>query len=57
MVMAGDDTSADLESRDAAERELAPGEVSQYTGREKDAGDLLFLREWFAARRETPPSV
>lgn len=95
---------------DAAVRELAPGEVSQYTvvrvadeivvdlmksaggidydaalpevvtvdvdgvlipfasprllwkmkvvtGREKDAGDLLFLREWFAARRETPPSV
>lgn len=95
---------------DAAVRELAPGEVSQYTvvrvadeivvdlmksaggidylsalpevvtvdvdgvlipfasprllwkmkivtGREKDAGDLLFLREWFAAQRETPPSV
>lgn len=27
------------------------------TGREKDAGDILFLREWFAARRETPPSI
>jgi len=27
------------------------------TGREKDAGDLLFLRQWFASRRETPPEV
>jgi hypothetical protein len=27
------------------------------TGREKDAGDLVFLRQWFAARRETPPAV
>lgn len=24
------------------------------TGREKDAGDLVFLRHWFAARGETP---
>lgn len=27
------------------------------TGREKDAADLIFLRQWFAARRETPPPV
>ena len=27
------------------------------THREKDAPDLLFLREWFAQRGETPPSV
>jgi hypothetical protein len=27
------------------------------TGREKDAGDLIFLRQWFAARRETPPTA
>ncbi len=27
------------------------------TGREKDAGDLIFLRQWFAARHETPPPV
>jgi len=27
------------------------------TGREKDAGDLIFLRQWFAARRQTPPEV
>jgi hypothetical protein len=26
------------------------------THREKDAGDLLFLREWFADRGEEPPS-
>ena len=25
------------------------------THREKDAGDLVFLREWFKARGETPP--
>lgn len=25
------------------------------THREKDAGDLVFLRHWFAARGETPP--
>jgi hypothetical protein len=27
------------------------------THREKDAGDLFFLRRWFAARGEEPPSV
>jgi hypothetical protein len=27
------------------------------THREKDAGDLVFLREWFAARGEQPPEV
>jgi hypothetical protein len=27
------------------------------THREKDAGDLLFLKQWFAERGETPPSV
>ena len=27
------------------------------THREKDAPDLLFLRQWFAQRGETPPSV
>ena len=27
------------------------------THREKDAGDLVFLRQWFAARGETPPKV
>lgn len=27
------------------------------THREKDAGDLVFLRHWFAERGETPPSV
>jgi hypothetical protein len=27
------------------------------THREKDAGDLLFLRQWFAARGEKPPQV
>jgi len=27
------------------------------THREKDAGDLLFLRQWFAARGEEPPKV
>jgi hypothetical protein len=27
------------------------------THREKDAGDLVFLREWFAQRGETPPTV
>ncbi len=25
------------------------------TGREKDRGDLYFLRQWFAARGQTPP--
>jgi hypothetical protein len=27
------------------------------THREKDAGDLLFLRQWFAARGEEPPPL
>ncbi|MGP8201606.1 MAG: hypothetical protein ACLQU4_19120 [Limisphaerales bacterium] len=27
------------------------------THREKDAGDLLFLRQWFAARGEEPPKA
>jgi hypothetical protein len=27
------------------------------THREKDAGDLLFLRQWFAVRGEEPPKV
>jgi hypothetical protein len=27
------------------------------THREKDAGDLVFLRQWFAERGETPPKV
>ena len=27
------------------------------THREKDAGDLMYLRQWFAERGETPPSV
>ena len=27
------------------------------THREKDAGDLVFLRQWFAARGEEPPKV
>jgi len=27
------------------------------THREKDAGDLVFLREWFAERGEEPPQV
>ena len=27
------------------------------THREKDAGDLVFLRQWFAERGETPPPV
>jgi hypothetical protein len=27
------------------------------THREKDAGDLVFLRQWFAARGEQPPAV
>jgi hypothetical protein len=27
------------------------------THREKDAGDLVFLREWFASRGEQPPKV
>ena len=27
------------------------------THREKDAGDLVFLRHWFAERGETPPKV
>jgi hypothetical protein len=27
------------------------------THREKDAGDLVVLRHWFAARGETPPAV
>ena len=27
------------------------------TGREKDAGDLVFLRYWFAERGEEPPGV
>lgn len=27
------------------------------TGREKDAGDLVFLRHWFAERGEEPPAV
>jgi hypothetical protein len=27
------------------------------THREKDAGDLVFLRQWFAERGEEPPSV
>jgi len=26
------------------------------TGREKDAGDLVFLRHWFAERGDSPPS-
>ncbi|MEO6872731.1 MAG: hypothetical protein ABI233_10995 [Chthoniobacterales bacterium] len=28
-----------------------------HTRREKDAGDLVFLREYFAARGETPPAT
>ena len=27
------------------------------THREKDAGDLVFLRQWFAARGEEPPKI
>ena len=27
------------------------------THREKDAADLIFLRQWFAERGETPPGV
>ena len=27
------------------------------THREKDAGDLVFLRHWFAERGEQPPAV
>jgi hypothetical protein len=27
------------------------------THREKDAGDLVFLRQWFAERGEEPPCV
>lgn len=27
------------------------------TGRQKDAGDLVFLRHWFSARGQTPPDV
>ncbi len=27
------------------------------THREKDAGDLVFLRQWFAERGEKPPGV
>ena len=27
------------------------------THREKDAGDLVFLRQWFAERGETPPQI
>jgi hypothetical protein len=26
------------------------------TGRAKDAGDLVFLRQWFAERGEAPPN-
>lgn len=29
--------------------------MKRRTGREKDRGDLEFLRQWFAARGETPP--
>ncbi len=29
--------------------------MKRVTHREKDAVDLLFLRQWFAARGETPP--
>jgi hypothetical protein len=28
--------------------------MKRVTGREKDAGDLVFLRHWFAERGETP---
>ena len=31
--------------------------MKKVTHREKDAGDLLFLREWFAGRGEQPPAV
>lgn len=27
------------------------------THREKDAGDLIFLRQWFAERGEVPPHI
>jgi hypothetical protein len=27
------------------------------THREKDAGDLVFLRQWFAGRGQEPPQV
>jgi hypothetical protein len=29
--------------------------MKRVTHREKDAGDLVFLRYWFSARGETPP--
>jgi hypothetical protein len=29
--------------------------MKSVTGREKDAADLIFLRQWFAARGDTPP--
>jgi hypothetical protein len=29
--------------------------MKKSTHREKDAGDLVFLRKWFEARGETPP--
>jgi hypothetical protein len=29
--------------------------MKKVTGREKDAGDLSFLRQWFASRGEAPP--
>jgi hypothetical protein len=31
--------------------------MKAFTHREKDAGDLVFLREWFASRGEQPPGV
>jgi phosphoserine phosphatase len=31
--------------------------MKSVTHREKDAGDLVFLREWFASRGEQPPKV
>lgn len=30
--------------------------MKSVTGREKDAGDLVFLRHWFSQRGEVPPT-
>lgn len=58
MAMA-DDQSSDLECREPTVEDVRDllWRMKAVTHRAKDAGDLVFLRQWFAQRGEEPPPV
>jgi len=52
--MAGHDAPTDLESREPTLEDLR--DLCRALN-DRGAGDLVFLRHWFSARGEEPPSI